>query len=97
MLRRQSVIDRDHDTTHGGGEQPAAGIVRFDGPEHPFPAALDDAMTAYLWVRENCDHLSRAVNVDRSRIVVGGNSMGGNLVAVLTHDCQRQYGVDHQQ
>ena len=44
-------------------------------PEHPFPAALEDAAAAYL------DFLSRGV--DPSRIAVAGDSAGGNLVFAL--------------
>ena len=43
-------------------------------PEHPFPAALDDAMAAYRHVLER--HAP-------SRIVIGGRSAGGNLAAAL--------------
>ncbi|QGG94005.1 alpha/beta hydrolase [Actinomarinicola tropica] len=40
-------------------------------PEHPFPAALDDACTAYRWVL--------AGGVEPSRVVVAGDSAGGGL------------------
>ncbi len=43
-------------------------------PEHPYPGALDDAVTAYRYVLER--HAP-------SRIVVGGRSAGGNLAAAL--------------
>jgi acetyl esterase/lipase len=45
-------------------------------PEHPFPAALDDAVAAYEWL------LARGLAPDR--IVLGGDSAGGGLtVATL--------------
>jgi len=45
-------------------------------PEHPFPAALDDAVAAYQWL------LGRGLSPDR--IVVAGDSAGGGLtVATL--------------
>ena len=48
-------------------------------PEHPFPAALDDAAAALKWVSGNADTLA----IERERIGIGGDSAGGNLAAVL--------------
>lgn len=46
-------------------------------PEHKFPAAHEDAWTAYKWVVENIHEL----NGNADRIAVAGESAGGNLAA----------------
>lgn len=48
-------------------------------PEHKFPAAVEDAYSAAKWLAKNAE----SVNVDSSRIAVGGDSAGGNLAAVV--------------
>ncbi len=48
-------------------------------PEYPFPAGLEDTYTVLKWIVSN----ARYVNVDPSRIGVGGESAGGGLAAAL--------------
>ena len=49
-------------------------------PEHKAPAALDDAYAAYRWALDHAAELG----ADPSRVVVGGDSAGGNLAASVS-------------
>lgn len=69
---------------HGTGADVVSVEYRL-APEHPFPVAQDDALAAWTYVVEH----AAAWGVDPRRIVVAGESAGGNIAAVL---CQRTQG-----
>ena len=48
-------------------------------PEHRYPAALDDVHAAWDWLQRE----AATLGADASRLVVGGDSSGGNLAAAL--------------
>lgn len=58
-------------------------------PEAPFPAAYDDTMAAWRWVQQNY----RELGVDPSRIMIGGDSAGGNLAAVAAQALRSEAGI----
>ena len=59
-------------------------------PEHPFPAARDDALAAVAWA---LDHGARQLDFDPTRVIVGGDSAGGTLAAVAArHHADRLAG-----
>jgi acetyl esterase len=50
------------------------------GPRHLFPAPLEDASLALVWVRDHC----ASFGGDPSRLVIAGESAGANLVTAMT-------------
>lgn len=66
---------------HTGGN--ALNIDYRLAPEHPFPAAVDDALAAYRWLLES--------GIDPGRVVLCGDSAGGGL-AIATLVAARDAG-----
>lgn len=54
-------------------------------PEHKFPAAVEDALTAFRSVREH----ARSLGGNPNLIAVGGDSAGGYLAAVISQEMKR--------
>lgn len=50
-------------------------------PEHRYPAAHDDAIYAYRWVLKN----AASFGANPNRVLVGGDSAGGNLALSVSH------------
>ena len=62
-------------------------------PEHPFPAAVDDAWTATAWTVAHAAELG----LDPRRIAVGGDSAGATLAAVVARQSRdRGLGIAAQ-
>jgi acetyl esterase len=80
-------VQGDLETHHGLcarlAEHAGVLVVAVDyrlAPENKFPAAVDDCLAAYRWVRDK----GRDVGADTARVAVAGDSAGGNLSAVVS-------------
>jgi acetyl esterase len=54
-------------------------------PEHKFPAAIEDAIAATRWVSGQ----AASLGIDASKLVVGGDSAGATLAAVVCQEAAR--------
>ncbi|KAI0756932.1 lipase/ esterase [Daedaleopsis nitida] len=78
-------IDTENSFSSNMCKRANAVVVSVDyrlGPEQPYPAAVEDAVEALQWVHSQGP---AKLNVNPSRISVGGSSSGGNLAAIVTH------------
>jgi acetyl esterase len=65
-----------------------ATVIAIDyrlAPESPYPAALDDCRDSFEWVRARAADL----HIDPRRIVLVGDSAGGQMAAVLANEMAR--------
>ena len=75
-------LDTDHRQCVELARRGQCTVISVDyrlAPEHPFPAALDDVMTALEWAAGNGAELQ----IDTSRLAVAGSSAGAALAARL--------------
>lgn len=57
-------------------------------PEHRFPAAVEDAFAALAWIAAN----GATLGLDVTRLIVGGDSAGGNLAIVAALEARDRGG-----
>ncbi len=75
-------LDTDHRQCVELARRGGCTVVSVDyrlAPEHPYPAALDDATAVLRWVRAQAPELG----VDAARLAVAGSSAGATLAACL--------------
>lgn len=64
-----------------------ANVIQVDyrlAPEHPYPAGVEDAIAAFEWVIAHIDQFGDNLN----KVVVAGDSAGGNLAAIVAQHCR---------
>jgi len=75
-------LDTDHRQCIEFARRGRCTVVSVDyrlAPEHPYPAALEDALAVLMWMVAKADE----VGIDPARLAVAGSSAGGALAATL--------------
>jgi acetyl esterase/lipase len=86
-------LHTEHERCASYAEDAACVVVSVDyrlAPEHPFPANLDDCMSALNQLDDQAEELG----VDRTRLAVGGLSSGGTLAAGVAQRARNEGGPD---
>ncbi|PSQ04261.1 alpha/beta hydrolase [Halobacteriales archaeon QS_4_69_31] len=76
------TLDSADDLCRAFAARVGAVVVSVDyrlAPEHPFPAAVEDAWAAVAWARES----AASLGIDPDRLGVAGTSAGGGLAAAV--------------
>ena len=60
---------------------PILGIDYAAAPDHPYPEGLNDCFQMYMWV---IDHCEKELGFKPEKIILAGDSSGGNLALALT-------------
>ncbi|KZS70263.1 lipase [Mycobacterium kansasii] len=71
----------------GAGAVIVSGDYRL-APEHPYPAAVEDAWAATLWAAER----AADIGADSTRLAVAGDSAGGTIAAVMAQQARDNAG-----
>ena len=60
---------------------PLLGIDYASAPEHPYPEGLNDCFQMYMWILDHCE---KELGFKPEKIILAGDSSGGNFVLALT-------------
>jgi acetyl esterase/lipase len=85
-------LESEHPRCLHFADQAGCLVVSVDyrlAPEHPFPAAHDDGVTALDWLRRN----AQAFHVDSELIAIGGASAGGALAGGIALKSRDEEGT----
>lgn len=84
------IDEGEHEARRIAARMPAVVVAASYrlAPEHPFPAAVEDAYDALVWTAHN----ARRYGGDPGRLMVGGCSAGGGVAAAATRLAVRENG-----